>query len=78
MQKCKPETALAGMMCKYTVSVYDMLKGVEEGKHYPVELWDEKIGDSINYLLLLAAMIREDNSMRREEVVKTYINGCQN
>ena len=78
LQKCKPETALAGMMCKHTVSIYDMLKGVEEGKHYPVELWDEKIGDSINYLLLLAAMIREDNSMRREEVVKTYINGCQN
>ena len=77
LQKCKPETALAGMMCKHTVSVYDMLKGVEEGKHYPVELWDEKIGDSINYLLLLAAMIRENGSMWRKEVVRTYISSYQ-
>lgn len=62
LQKCKPETALAGMMCKHTVSVYDMLKGVENGKEYPLEMWDEKIGDSINYLLLLSAMVREKSS----------------
>ena len=74
LQNCKPETALAGMMCKHTVSVYDMLKGVENGKEYPLEMWDEKIGDSINYLLLLSAMVRENNSMPRGEVVKTYIN----
>ena len=46
-------------MAKHTVSVYDMLRGLEEGKSYPLELWDEKIGDSINYLLLLAAAVRE-------------------
>lgn len=62
LQKCKPETALAGMMCKHTVSVYDMLKGVENGKKYPIEMWDEKIGDSINYLLLLSAMVREKST----------------
>ena len=26
---------------------------------YPIELWNEKITDSINYLLLLAAAVRE-------------------
>ena len=59
LQDCLPTTALAGMMAKHTVSVYDMLRGLEEGKSYPLELWDEKIGDSINYLLLLAAAVRE-------------------
>lgn len=59
IQNCLPTTALAGMMAKHTVSVYDMLRGLEEGKSYPIELWDEKIGDSINYLLLLAATVRE-------------------
>lgn len=59
IQNCLPTTALGGMMCKHTVSVYDMLRGLEAGKSYPLELWDEKIGDSINYLLLLAALIRE-------------------
>lgn len=52
-----PVAALAGMMAKHTVSVYDMCKSNIE---YPVELWNEKIGDSINYLLLLSALVRED------------------
>ena len=59
LQDCLPTTALAGMMAKHTVSVYDMIRGLEEGKSYPIELWNEKIGDSINYLLLLAAAVRE-------------------
>ena len=46
--------ALAGMMCKHTVSVYDMCCS---GKTYPMETWDEKITDHINYLLILRALI---------------------
>ena len=57
LRGCTPEQALAGMMAKHTVSVYDMC---ESGEAYPVELWQEKITDSINYLLLLNAMVRED------------------
>lgn len=66
LQDCLPTTALAGMMAKHTVSVYDMIRGLEEGKSYPVELWDEKIGDSINYLLLLAAAVRENEESLTE------------
>ena len=51
-----PEQALAGMMAKHTVSVYDM---VESGLAYPIELWQEKITDHINYLFLLNAIVRE-------------------
>lgn len=51
-----PEQALAGMMAKHTVSVYDM---AESGQFYPIELWQEKITDHINYLLLLNAIVRE-------------------
>ena len=58
LRGCTPEQALAGMMAKHTVSVYDMC---ESGEQYPVELWQEKITDSINYLLLLNAMVREDS-----------------
>lgn len=60
IQDCTPITALGGMMCKHTVSVYDLIKDHEQGKHIPLELWDEKIGDSINYLLLLNALIIEE------------------
>lgn len=49
--------ALAGMMAKHTVSVYDMCRGGE----YPAAQWDEKIGDSINYLLLLRALVEDES-----------------
>ena len=50
------EQALAGMMAKHTVSVYDM---AESGLAYPIDLWQEKITDHINYLFLLNAIVRE-------------------
>ena len=49
-----------GMMAKHTVSVYDLANDVDKGADIPLEMWDEKIGDSINYLLLLNALVRED------------------
>ena len=60
IQGCTPLTALAGMMAKHTVSVYDLIQRYEFGQPVSKEMWDEKIGDSINYLLLLTALIEED------------------
>lgn len=52
-----PREALGGMMLKHTVSIYDM---IDSGKSYPLELWDEKITDHINYLILLKAIIVDE------------------
>lgn len=46
--------AITGMMVKHTTSIYDM---VESGKPFSVEVWDEKITDHINYLILLRAAL---------------------
>lgn len=54
---CTKKQALAGMMIKHTVSIYDMCR---DG-NWTEEQWTEKITDSINYLLLLKAMVVEDN-----------------
>ena len=59
LQHLTPKQALCGMMCKHTVSVYDM---VETDADYPLEKWDEKITDNINYLLLLRGLIEEEKS----------------
>lgn len=56
---CTPEKALAGFMCKHTVSVYDLINDLEKGKCATPEMWEEKIGDSLNYLLLLTALLEE-------------------
>jgi hypothetical protein len=61
LENCTPIQALRGMMAKHTVSVYDMCNS---GKSYPIELWEEKITDSINYLLLLKALVEEDSNDR--------------
>ena len=56
---CHPAEALAGMMVKHTVSVDDIIDGLARGIVPPKELVAEKIGDSINYLLLLEGLIEE-------------------
>ena len=58
LQGTDKKQALAGMMVKHTVSIYDMCKNGE----YPTEKWTEKITDHINYLLLLKAMIIEEKN----------------
>jgi len=58
LEECTVREALRGMMAKHTVSVYDMCKSEEE---LPIALWDEKITDHINYLLLLRAVVEEDS-----------------
>lgn len=60
VQGCTPIKALGGMMCKHTVSVYDLIRDFDAGKTIPLSIWNEKINDSINYLLLLNALIIED------------------
>lgn len=67
LQNCTPMTALAGMMAKHTVSVYDLIGRAEYGVDVPLELWEEKIGDHINYLILLSAMIRENLEKKENE-----------
>lgn len=52
---------LGGMLSKHIVSIYKMM---DDPTSYPDDVWDEKIGDAINYLVLLKACIKE---MRFEE-----------
>ena len=57
IQGITPKEALGGMMVKHTTSVYEM---IGSGKNYSPEQWNEKIGDHINYLLILRAIVEEE------------------
>ncbi len=46
--------ALAGMMAKHTISIYDMCNAYPKGD---LAVWEEKITGHINYLLLLKAVL---------------------
>lgn len=53
------EEALDGMMMKHYVSYRDMLNSVKEGKVHTAEYVEEKIGDLINYFVLMEACMKE-------------------
>ena len=60
LQNCDPKAALAGMMSKHVVSLYDMCYSTL--LHFDMEQWDEKITDCINYLILLKALVKEEQN----------------
>jgi hypothetical protein len=58
MLHCEPEQALVGMWTKHVISILDMVDKIHRDEP-TVELLEEKIGDAINYLILLEAMVKE-------------------
>ena len=71
------EKALIGMLAKHLVSVLDMVDSFGKEDLPTTSFIDEKIGDSINYLILLEAMLKEDSGrvksaidIVREELTK--------
>lgn len=54
-----PAQALKGMYLKHLVSILDMIDSGEK----PSQAWiDEKIGDSINYNILLEGIFSDENN----------------
>jgi hypothetical protein len=56
-----PEKALLGMWRKHLVSVLDMIEDVSNGVKISRSYLDEKIQDTINYPILLEALIVESH-----------------
>ena len=56
MQRTTPAKALIGMFMKHMVSVMDLAEGSIPDTS---DMINEKIGDAINYLILLEALLKE-------------------
>lgn len=64
---CTPERALLGMMVKHTVSVEDIIDSLDTGNpKLDTDLIYEKIGDSVNYLILLEGMLLQRIHNKKE------------
>jgi hypothetical protein len=59
MLSCTPERALLGMAAKHLVSVFDIVSNIEHGKVPDDKLVLEKLTDTINYVILLEALVQE-------------------
>lgn len=51
------EQVCGGYLGKHLVSVYDLIKKTENGEPTDLDVWDEKITDSINYFIILSAIV---------------------
>ncbi|SRR5258706_429092 len=58
---CSMERAMLGTWSKHVVSITDFILDVEKGITHSDTAWNEKIGDTINYLILLEAIIKENS-----------------
>lgn len=66
-----PEQALWGFLAKHLVSLSDM---VHSDDFYPTGVWDEKIGDAMNYLVLLRACVFEADQERTGTLLPSPLN----
>lgn len=55
-----PERACISFWMKHVVSILDMVDDLDKGKKNSPAMWNEKIGDAINYLVLLEGLVSED------------------
>jgi hypothetical protein len=56
------EQALWGFVTKQLVSLSDMVKC--DSTSYPIDLWDEKLGDVINYMILLRGIVYHKHNQK--------------
>jgi hypothetical protein len=57
------EAALMGMAVKHFVSILDIVDNIDAALPASDEVVSEKIGDMINYLVILEAMLYENNTL---------------
>lgn len=57
LQEITPVKALGGMLAKHVIALYDFIIREESN----MARWDEKITDTINYCILLDALLAERN-----------------
>ena len=57
--RCTPEDALLGMQAKHIISIIDLVDSLNHNYLPLKEYIEEKIGDAINYFILLEALLIE-------------------
>lgn len=70
IQNTTPEKAAFGMALKHLVSVMDIIENTP--KKPSKEMVDEKIGDLVNYLILIEALLLEDQFKPLEDEIDKH------
>ena len=70
IERVTTEKALLGMWTKHIVSVLDLIEGSLAATEYMV---NEKIGDAINYLILLEAVLTENETNMNVKLKDAFV-----
>jgi len=70
IERVTTEKALLGMWAKHIVSVLDLIEGSLAATEYMV---NEKIGDAINYLILLEAVLTENETNMNVKLKDAFV-----
>ena len=76
IQGISTKKALLGQLSKHLASVIDMINSDDDS--ISMEVWDEKIGDLINYLVLLEAIASEERTEFVKKLSKEMDEYCKN
>ena len=57
--KSTPEKFLWNLVTKHMIATRDFIFEIDDGDVRSMEYWDEKLGDIINYMVLLEALVDE-------------------
>lgn len=68
IQKDTPEQICVNFMMKHIVSILDIVDDLDGGKVATEDMVNEKIGDAINYLILLDALFWERHAAIPNEI----------
>lgn len=58
-----PERALSHCVTKHITSFYDM---INSGDKFSEQLWMDKLGDIVNYMILLYGLLKDDNMFKEK------------
>jgi len=72
MDGTSPARSLWGMWKKHLVSIKDMIDDIDAGKIPSQDMVREKLGDNINYTLLLEGLIEEERGQVEEIVAELH------
>ena len=62
--RCSQERALWGFLMKHLVSIQDLVDGADRGAPVNQAKIEEKLGDAINYLILLEAIFKSRKQVK--------------
>ena len=59
----EPEQLCVAFWMKHVISISDLANDIARGQKATDEMWQEKIGDAVNYPILLEALVAERANM---------------